>query len=334
MRFSAITSLTALLFTSALLYSCHNRSTDVDLSSINIKAVEFHRYEKALFNIEPKNLKQGLPAIANEFKIFLGDQYLEPVNLMRLQSFVSDTAMQSLYRATMRRYPNLTGLSTELTSAFRYFKYYYPEKATPNVYTYLSGLDIDNPVRYSDEGLVIGLDLFLGNTEPVYAKSGFPQYKIARMTSEQISPYCMSEIGRSLADVDAQKQSLLDLIIAEGKVLYFEDLTLPATADYIKIGYTSIQFNWCKENEAKIWAFLVENNLLFTTNPEAVGKLMTDGPFTSGLGNEAPGRIGAWVGWQIVRSYMQRQPELALTKLMKETDSQKILEGARYKPRK
>ena len=330
----SIPNLSAILLTSALLYSCNNRPTDVDLGSINIKTVEVHRYEKTLFSISPENLKHDLPAIAGEYKIFLGDQYLDQVNLMRLQSFISDTAMQALYRETKLHYPDLSAQSAELTKAFRYFKYYYPEKATPDVYTYISGLDIDNPVRYSDQGLVIGLDLFLGSTEPIYAKSGLPQYKITRMTSQQIAPYCMAEIGRSLAVVDEQKQRLLDLMVAEGKVLYFEELTLPGTADYIKIGYTSIQLDWCKANEPQIWAFLVENNLLFTTDPEVVGKLLTDGPFTSGFGKESPGRIGTWVGWQIVRNYMQHNPELALSDLMKENDSQKILEGSRYKPRK
>ena len=334
MRLFPIPSFIALLFTSALLYSCHNRNTDIDLGSINIKEVEVHRYEKALFAIDSENLNKGLPAIAGKFKIFLGDQYLDPVNLTRLKSFISDTAMQALYRATLLRYPNLTDQSTELTKAFRYFKYYFPEKEIPSVYTYISGLDIDNPILYSDQGLVISLDLFLGSTEPIYAKSGFPQYKIARMTSEQVVPYCMAVIGRSLLVVDQQKQKLLDLIVAEGKVLYFEELTLPGTADYIKIGYTSAQLEWCKTNETQIWAFLVENNLLFTSDPELVGKLLTDGPFTSGFGKESPGRIGEWVGWQIVRNYMQRNPKLSLSELMKETDSQKILEGSRYKPRK
>jgi hypothetical protein len=327
-------SLTALLLMSAIFYSCTSRNTDVDLGKINLKAVEFHRYEKALFAIDPQNLNHGLPAIADEFKIFLGDQYLEPVNVMRLQSFISDTAMQALYRETKHRFPDLSGQSTELTKAFRYFKDYFPEKATPAVYTYISGLDIDHPVRYSDQGLVIGLDLFLGSTEPIYAKSGLPLYKIARMTGEQIVPSCMAEIGRSLVTEDMQKQRMLDLMVAEGKVLYFEELTLPATAENIKIGYTPTQLDWCKSNEVQVWAFLVQNNLLFTTDPGVVGKLLTDGPFTSGFAKESPGRIGIWVGWQIVRNYMQRNPDVTIATLMQETDSQKILEGSHYKPRK
>lgn len=334
MRYFACSKFTLLFLTSILLFSCHNRSADVDLGKINIKAIEIHRYEKALFSIAPDNLKAGLPAIAGEFKIFLGDQYAEPVNLERLRSFVSDTAMQALYRKTMRSFPDLTKQSAELTEAFRYFKYYFPEKATPEVYTYISGLDIDNTIRYSEQGIIISLDLFLGSSEPIYAKSGMPLYKTSRMTSEQIAPCCMSEIGRSLVETDEQKQRLLDLMVAEGKVLYFEELTLPGTADNIKIGHTTAQYEWCKSNEARIWAFLVENNLLFATDPEVVGKLLTDGPFTSGFGKESPGRIGTWIGWQIVRNYMERNPDLTPAEMMKETDSQKILEGSRYKPRK
>ncbi len=330
MRLSAVLTL-ALFFIAC---SCRQSSSDVSLKGITIKPVTIHRYEKALFSIPPENLKQELPALAGEFRIFLGDQFLEQANLMRLQSFVSDTAMQALYRASQQDYPDLSQLCSELDLAFRYFKYYFPEKATPVVFTYISGLDTDNPVLYSSDGMIISLDLFLGKDEPIYTKSGLPRYKTDRLTSEHITPQCMEEVGRSLVVIDEERQSLLDLMVAEGKILYFADITLPKVPDALKIGYSPAQIDWCVANEARIWAFLVENNLLFTTDPEAVGKLMTDGPFTSGFGQESPGRIGAWVGWQIVKNYMQRNPDEPVAKMMQEKDAQKILEGSRYKPRK
>jgi hypothetical protein len=330
MRFHTVLFLASLIVIS----SCKNRSADIDLKDISIKPVIIHRYEKALFSIPPDKLKQDLPAIAVEFNIFLGDQYHDPINLLRLQSFISDTAMQALYRASMRSYPDLSSLGSELNLAFRYFKYYFPGKGTPEVFTYISGLDIDNPIRYSARGIVISLDLFLGKNEPIYAKEGLPRYKTDRLTNEHITPLCMEEIGRSFVSIDETRQSMLDLMVAEGKVLYFADVTLPTVQDALKIGYSPAQIDWCIANEARIWAFLVENNLLFTTDPEAVGKLMTDGPFTSGFGQDSPGRIGAWVGWQIVKNYMQRYPEMQVADLMREKDSQIILEGSRYKPRK
>jgi len=330
MRLSGVFFLTSLV----LLYSCKHRTTEVDLSRISLQPVKIHRYEKALFSIPPDKLNPELTSISGEFNIFLGDQYLEPSNLTHLQSFISDTSMQALYRATLRCYPDLTGQSDELNQAFKYFKYYFPDNPTPEVFTYISGLDVDNPIRYSAQGIVISLDLFLGKNEPIYVKSGIPRYKTERMTSERIAPLCMEEIGRSLVIMDGERQRLLDMMVSEGKVLYFADITLPKTPDALKIGYSQAQVDWCVANEARIWAFLVENNLLFTTDQEAVSKLMTDGPFTSGFGQDSPGRIGTWVGWQIVRNYMQRNPDEPVEKLMQEKDFQKILEGSRYKPRK
>jgi hypothetical protein len=317
-----------------IIVSCQQRSAEINLKGISIKPIVIHRYEKALFSIPADSLKTHLPAMAGEFNIFLGDYYLEPANLMRLQSFVSDTAMQALYKSSQRSYPDLSLLASGLEQAFRYFKYYFPNKATPEVFTYISGLDIDNPIRYSDQGIVISLDLFLGKNEPIYAKSGIPRYKTDRMTSDYIAPLCMAEIARSIVIVDEERQSLLDMMVAEGKILYFADITIPETNDAIKIGYSANQLGWCNNNEARIWAFLIENNLLYTTDPEAIGKLMTDGPFTSGFGQESPGRIGAWVGWQIVKNYMKQNPDEPIDKMMQEKDSQKILEGSRYKPRK
>jgi hypothetical protein len=330
MRLSSALLLVSLIAAS----SCKNRTNDVDLNRITIKPVSIHRYEEALFSISPENLKLDLPGIAGEYNIFLGDQYLELANIMRLQSFIADTAMQALFKATIKSYPDLSFLNTELSLAFRYLKYYFPDKGTPEVFTYISGLDVNNPVRYSEQGIVISLDLFLGSKELIYARSGIPMYKTDRMTREHITPFCMEEIGRSLVMVDEERQSLLDLMVAEGKILYFADITLPETKDALKIGYSPAQLDWCVANEARIWAFLVENNLLFSTDPEAVNKLMTDAPFTSGFGQESPGRIGAWVGWQIVKNYMKRNPDEPVEKMMQEKDSQKILEGSRYKPRK
>jgi len=324
---------TILVLTLAIL-SCKSRRADIDLGKINIKTTEIHRYEKALFTINPEQLSQGLTAIGGEYKIFLGDQYLDQANIIRLKSFISDTSMEALYHATMLCYPDLTKQSNELTQAFRYFKYYFPENATPEVYTYISGLDVDNPVRYSEQGIIISLDLFLGGNEPIYVKSGLPRYKTERMKSEFITPLCMEEIARSLIFMNEERQNLLDIMIAEGKILYFADITLPKVQDALKIGYSPAQLNWCIDNEARIWSFLVENNLLFTTDKEAISKMMTDGPFTSGFGQVSPGRIGSWVGWQIVKNYMQRNPDEPVEKMMKEKDSQKILEGSRYKPRK
>ena len=59
---------------------------------------------------------------------------------------------------------------------------------------------------------------------------------------------------------------------------------------------------------------------------------LNDGPFTSEISQQSPGRLGMWVGWRIVESYMNHHPEVTLADLLAENDAQHILEHSYYKP--
>jgi hypothetical protein len=87
-------------------------------------------------------------------------------------------------------------------------------------------------------------------------------------------------------------------------------------------------------NEQKIWAHLLTKKLLYSTQPFLTQKYIGERPSTPEIGKDAPGRIGAWVGWQIVRAYMQENPSVTLPQLLAETNAQKILTGSKYKPKK
>jgi uncharacterized protein YjaZ len=118
------------------------------------------------------------------------------------------------------------------------------------------------------------------------------------------------------------------------KALYFLDVTLPEVKDEFKIGFTAPQLAWSRNNESEIWAFLIEHQLLFSSDPQGVTKMMTDAPFTSGFAAESPGRLGAYMGWQIVRAYMEQADGITLKHLMEDTDAQQILKISRFKPEK
>ena len=48
-------------------------------------------------------------------------------------------------------------------------------------------------------------------------------------------------------------------------------------------------------------------------------------------GNDAPGNIGTWIGWQIINQYIKETgstPEA----LMQNNDAQEILTASKYKP--
>ncbi len=107
---------------------------------------------------------------------------------------------------------------------------------------------------------------------------------------------------------------------------------LPGFPDHMKIGYSEQEYKWCQENESNIWAFMIENDLLYTADFMAVKKFISEGPFTSGFDEASPGRIGVWLGWQIIKKYMQKNPQVKLQQMLNTTDAQSILQNSAYKP--
>ena len=319
--------------------SCKNKNAEVALpSETGVKVAEskivIKRYEKALFSLDKNHLKQGMATLYPDYAFFLGNQWQDTMNILRIHNFLNDPNIQELYDLTMKKYPDVVFLENDLTFAFNRFRQAYPEKPVPKVFTYVSGLDIENSVYYSDTAMAIGLDDFLGSDVIAYQKAGLPKYKIARFTQDHILPQCMLAVSDNLVRVDEKNNTLLDRMIMAGKALYFLDVMLPEVKDEFKIGYTADQMEWCRMNEKNIWAFIIENQLLFSSDPQGVSKLMTDAPFTSGFAAESPGRLGAYMGWMIVRAYMKESDGVTLKQIMENTNAKDILKVSKFKPGK
>jgi hypothetical protein len=98
------------------------------------------------------------------------------------------------------------------------------------------------------------------------------------------------------------------------------------------MGFTRDQMKWCRDNEEQMWTYLVEEKLLFSTNPMVIRKLIEDAPNTSFFTTESPGRATVWQGLQIVRAYVKRHPDLTLNQVLSNRDYQEVLRESRYNP--
>jgi len=86
------------------------------------------------------------------------------------------------------------------------------------------------------------------------------------------------------------------------------------------------------KNEAKMWTYLAEHKMLFTTDRMSIKRFNDDGPYTAAFSEESPARTGVWIGWQIVRSYMKLNKEIKLSDLMNNSNYQSILNQSGYQP--
>jgi len=318
-----------------LLNSCNSdkeRKLDFDVSDIKLADFSITRYERDLFNLQTDHIKEGLQAIQQKYWIFLAADLEDTTNLNQIEDFITDPELINAFQETEKKFPDLNSLTNELENAFKYYTHYFPENFIPQVFTYVSGYQYEYPVQIADSAIIIGLDVYLGNDFKSYSQIGIPQYKIERMQPNYISIDCMKELALQLLPPSSKTITFLDEIINLGKVMYFLDATLPNKEDHLKIGYSPEQLKWCSENESNLWTFIIDNQVLFSSDGQIIRKFTNDGPFTAAFSKDAPARLGVWFGRQIVRSYMNHHPDITLAELFRNTDINLIFSQSKYKP--
>jgi hypothetical protein len=143
----------------------------------------------------------------------------------------------------------------------------------------------------------------------------------------------MKAVVEDIFPDQSSSKPLIEQMVEKGKQWWLLDKFLPATPDSIKTGYTQRQLNWCLENEGLIWSYIVKNEDLNSLNPTVIQTYIGEGPFTQGFSQElSPGNIGQWIGWQIMKKFASKNPDMKPEEIMK-TDARKILEEVKYKPK-
>jgi len=330
----------------ASLNACKHSKNDVDVSNIRV-TVNIERFDKDFDGMKTKPMAQQAaylqhkygPFYANFISMLLesaGTDTKDTAYFARLRQVFAGKPYNDLEHDVDSIYPNLDKPQAELTEAFKHIKYYFPQKQLPAVYAFFSGFAVQVPVG---EGYVgIGLDCFLGANSRFYPAltEVFPRYLSKDFNQQNICPRVIEGIAREdmFAESDSDK-TMLQKMIYEGKIMYFMDDILPDTPDTLKIGYTGAQLKWCRQFQSSMWAYFLDQNLLYETDNVKMQKYLGPAPFTPGIGdkNESAPKLGVWTGWQIVRAYMDKNPDVTLQQLMTDNDAQKILNGSKYRPK-
>lgn len=323
-----------ILFGTACSRDGRKPSWEADLSGVSIEDIYIHRYEEVLFNLNPATLEESLEPHFEQFSFFIEGSMGNPEAIEKLYNFVTDPEIKAVYRDTSNEWEDTDAIAASLARAFRFHRYHFPDIELPQVYTYISGVDYLMPVIYTGDKLVIGLDNFLGSDYALYDRLGIPRYLSRWMRPERMVVEAMLAFADArLSELSPMPETLLDHMIYHGKRQYFLDSMLPRTHDTLKIAYTNANMEWMKSFEGFAWTYKLDNNLLYTTDHRNINQFTGEAPFTSAFGRESAPRTGVWLGWQIVREYMRRNPDVGLRELLSEGDSRKILSEARYRPR-
>ncbi len=327
-----------LLFLTLHFASCKQDALNVDVSEITVNA-KVNRFEHDLFKSFKTESTGQLTELRNKYGSFVDVFSHRMLNIpqgndslvaSQLSQFVNDKEVIDVYRLSDSVYKDINDVETGMEDFLKHLKYYYPEKPVPGVVTYISAFNY--AVITTDSVIGIGLDMFLGGGSEYYPRLGIPQYMFTKFRREYIVPSAVKAWFQSEYDPQSAKKEFLSQLIYQGKLIYYSKCMSPGLHDTLHTGYTSVQLKWCEENEGNIWSFIIENKLLFNNDPSVYAKYTNDGPATSGFPKEAPGKVGAWTGYRIFKAYAEKNNRVSLAELMRENDSQKILEQSGYKP--
>jgi gliding motility-associated lipoprotein GldB len=281
------------------------------------------RFDKIFFETPPQDLEK----VKKQFPFFFPPENDNSVWLNKMQ----DPLWKELYTEVQKKYGDFEPVKQELETLFKHIKYYFPATKTPKVITIISEMDYKNKAIYADSLVVISLELYLGANHKFYQ---FPNYLKQNFDERQIAPDIVTSFSERQIPPVSDK-NLLSQMIYYGKQLYLKDLLLPDYTDAEKMGYTPKQITWCQENESYMWRYFIEKEMLYSNDQKLISRFINPAPFSKfylEIDNESPGKVGAWIGWQMVRSYAKNN-DVPLVNLLK-TDAKEIFVKSKYKPKK
>ncbi len=330
------------IVSACIFFSCKNNDIP-DVSKIKVD-IKVQRFEKDFFAIDTNNILNELQRLKIKYLSFINDftsqilgfDYSTPPDsltkyihlFIRDYRFVKDSAD--------KLFSDFEPHVKEIKRGLQFVKYYFPAYNAPKqIITFIGPFDGYSDVISSD-AFAVGLQLHMGNNFSFYksdfSRDIFPEYISKKFTPEYIPVNCIKNIIDDMYPDKSIGKALVEQMVEKGKRLYLLDKFLPFTAESIKIGYTEKQLKESYTNEAIIWDFFLNNDLLNNADQNIVKNYIGESPKTQELGQGSPGNIGAFSGWQIVKKYMEKNPETTLQDLMT-INARQIYSQSKYKPR-
>lgn len=335
--FSQYSATAFVLFTLFLVTSCQSNQLDVDISDIKVD-LKIKRFEDDLFGNQLKTIQE----FKSKYPYFLDDFAYGIIGLNarndeelfnHLMTIRSKKEFIELNNLIHEKYGNFKQYEDELNLAYRYFKYHFPKENIPEIITFNALLNFyPNPI--GDNYIGIALDLHMGPNFKHYDYVNFEKYWRKTFIPQNIVTNHMLAQANDLFVKYNKDRNCLDNMIYYGKLLYFLDATTPNVPDYIKIGLTKEEFEWCQKEEKMIWEFIVKEKYIYETEKRNYERLLKEGPTTlaPGVPEDCPAMIGKYAGWMMVRKYMNENSKITLKDLMTDSNSDGILKKSNYKP--
>lgn len=267
----------------------------------------------------------------SEFKAAYPDIFPEHIPDSLWIAKLESDLQEEINKEVQTAFPDFEEESERIERFFKYVKYHFPDYRVPTVYTLAEEVNYRTKLVLSEDKLLISLDNYLGPEHKFY--QSFPKY----IAFQQDQKFLVSDVAEAFIHQrlsPERARTFIAEMVYHGKILYLKDVLMPFESDASKLYYSEDELKWAEDNEEEIWSFFVEKDLVFSTNQSLKDRFIDLAPYSKfylELDNDSSPRIGKFIGWQIVRRFMQKNPNTKLKELLK-MKADVIFELSNYKP--
>jgi len=331
---------TVLFLSTIILVStgCKSDPLDVDISGMEV-TIELERFDQDLFEMDQDTADAAIGALYKSYGDFFDVFNVHVISIGQASSrryssylsmFINDPTNREVFDYTRQVFASTSEIEDRLSEGFSHYLYHYPDSTAPRVVGYVSRF---NQGLFTVGNFVgVGLDQYLGSDCSYYQKMGVPAYLARKKEPQRVPVDVMLAWATQLYPFNDSVDNVLSRMIYHGQLAWFVGAMFPELDDQDIMGFTEDQMLWCRNNEKQMWTHLVEEKLLFSTDPMNIRKLVEDAPSTRFYTSESPGRAAVWQGWQILRAYADRHPKFSVQEVMSQRNYQDLLRLSRYNP--
>ena len=300
--------------------------------------MDFHiqRFDSSYWFLDTTDLRQSMTLLTAQYPE-MGKIYMEYVMVTgrvgsdtaatEYRNFRKYPAVVSVYESVLKEYADMSDIENELKPALLRLQILAPQIEIPKFYTHVSFF-IQN-ILVGKGFISLSLDNYMGENYCYYDSAMIHRYLRPNMRREKIASDYLTALLASELPLDPSSNLLTDMIY-HGKILYTVSCLLPDESENIIMGYTEDEMEWAEKNEKEMWKTMVANHVIYTTNVIDKAKYTRDAPFTQPFGQDSPSRLGAYIGYRIVCSYMKKNQNVTVAELLQNPDAQEILEHSNY----
>ena len=308
------------------LIGCSSDPLDVDVSEMKVD-IGYEDVNAVFVKADSVTLvkehRRFLSDITDVYQLELG-QFLQIGNVpdsevyQTIHEFVTDPYVARLEKRIEERFSDKTSMKSKIEEGFKHFKFHFPKEKIPKNIVFLNTLFQASAASTENE-IGIGLERYLGDSTDVIQElrsREFYDWLLEAMDAQFLERDVLASWIMTNVTEAPKGGSLVESMIYWGKILYAVEACFPDEPEHLIVRYSEEDYAWAKENEFAYWDYLVREKMLFKLDERTKMNMLGEGPFTPGLPEKGPDRLGQFLGWQMVRAYNNKN-EMKLSELMK-----------------